>query len=174
VSGYLIGSQAAGKMPLPPEAELQWWYQFYFATERGRAGYDKNRHDFSKLIWQLASPKWKFDDATFDRSAAAFENPDHVNVVIHNYRWRLGLAEGEAKLDDIEKKLAQAPVINVPTITLEGDANGAPHPEPSAYAKKFSARYEHRTITGGIGHNLPQEAPQAFAQAIVDVARAGP
>jgi len=174
VSGYLIGSQAAGKMPLPPEAELQWWYQFYFATERGRAGYDKNRHDFSKLIWQLASPKWKFDDATFDRSAAAFENPDHVNIVIHNYRWRLGLAEGDAKFDDIEKKLAQAPVIDVPTITLEGDANGAPHPEPSAYAKKFSARYEHRTITGGIGHNLPQEAPQAFAQAIVDIARAGP
>ena len=174
VSGYLIGSQAAGKMPLPPEAELQWWYQFYFATERGRLGYDKNRHDFSKLIWQLASPKWKFDDATFDRSAAAFENPDHVNVVIHNYRWRLGLAEGEAKFDDIEKKLAQAPVIGVPTITLEGDANGAPHPDPSAYAKKFSGKYEHRTITGGIGHNLPQEAPQAFAQAIVDIAKAGP
>ena len=174
VSGYLIGSQAAGKMPLPPEAELQWWYQFYFATERGRLGYDKNRHDFSKLIWQLASPKWKFDDATFDRSAAAFENPDHVNIVIHNYRWRLGLAEGEAKFDDIEKKLAQAPVISVPTITLEGDANGAPHADPSAYAKKFSNRYEHRTITGGIGHNLPQEAPQAFAQAIVDIAKAGP
>jgi len=174
VSGYLIGSQAAGKMPLPPEAELQWWYQFYFATERGRAGYDKNRHDFSKLIWQLASPKWKFDDATFDRSAAAFENPDHVNIVIHNYRWRLGLAEGEAKFNDIETKLAQAPVISVPTITLEGDANGAPHADPSAYAKKFSARYEHRTITGGIGHNLPQEAPQAFAQAIVDIAKAGP
>src|SRR5262245_18780364 len=174
VSGYLIGSQAAGKTPLPPAAELQWWYQFYFATERGRLGYDKNRHDFSKLIWQLASPKWTFDDATFDRSAASFENPDHVNVVIHNYRWRLGLAEGEAKFDDIEKRLAQAPVINVPTITLEGDANGAPHPEPSAYAKKFSARYEHRTITGGIGHNLPQEAPQAFAQAIVDIAKPGP
>ena len=174
VSGYLIGSQAAGRMPLPPEAELQWWYQFYFATERGRLGYEKNRHDFSKFIWQLASPKWKFDDATFDRTAASFENSDHVNVVIHNYRWRLGLAEGEAKFDDIEKRLAQAPVISVPTITLEGDANGAPHPEPSAYAKKFSARYEHRTITGGIGHNLPQEAPQAFAQAIVDIAKAGP
>jgi pimeloyl-ACP methyl ester carboxylesterase len=174
VSGYLIGSQAAGKMPLPPEAELQWWYQFYFATERGRLGYDKNRHDFSKLIWQLASPKWKFDDATFDRTAASFENADHVNIVIHNYRWRLGLAEGEAKLDDIEKRLAEAPVISVPTITLEGDANGAPHPEPSTYAKKFSSRYEHRTITGGIGHNLPQEAPLAFAQAIVDIARPDP
>jgi pimeloyl-ACP methyl ester carboxylesterase len=174
VSGYLIGSQAAGKMPLPPEAELQWWYQFYFATERGRLGYDKNRHDFSKLIWQLASPKWKFDDATFDRTAASFENADHVNIVIHNYRWRLGLAEGEAKLDDIEKRLAEAPVISVPTITLEGDANGAPHPEPSTYAKKFSGRYEHRTITGGIGHNLPQEAPLAFAQAIVDIARPDP
>jgi pimeloyl-ACP methyl ester carboxylesterase len=171
VSGYLIGSQEAGKMPLPPAAELQWWYQFYFATERGRLGYAKNRHDFSRLIWQLASPKWKFDDATFNRTAASFDNPDHVNVVIHNYRWRLGLAEGESKYDDLEKRLAQAPVITVPTITLEGDANGAPHPEPSAYAKKFSGRYEHRTITGGIGHNLPQEAPQAFAQAVVDVAK---
>ena len=171
MSGYLIGSQEAGKMPLPPEAELQWWYQFYFATERGRLGYEKYRHDFSRLIWQLASPKWNFDEATFNRSAAALDNPDHVNVVMHNYRWRLSLAEGEAKYDDLERRLAQGPVISVPTITLEGDANGAPHPEPSAYAKKFSGRYEHRTITGGIGHNLPQEAPQAFAQAVVDVAK---
>jgi pimeloyl-ACP methyl ester carboxylesterase len=170
VSGYLIGSQDAGKMPLPPQAELQWWYQYYFATDRGRDGYDKYRHDFSKLIWQLASPKWSFDNATFDRTAAAFDNPDHVAVVIHNYRWRLGLAQGEAKYDDLEKRLAQAPVIAVPTITLEGDANGAPHPEPSSYAKMFSGKYEHRTITGGIGHNLPQEAPQAFAEAIVNVA----
>src|ERR1700688_2011296 len=170
VSGYLIGSQAAGKAPLPPKAELQWWYQYYFATDRGRDGYDKYRHDFSKLIWQIASPKWNFDDATFDRSAAAFDNPDHVAIVIHNYRWRLGLAEGEAKYDDLEMRLAQAPVITVPTITMEGDANGAPHPEPSAYANKFSGKYAHRTITGGIGHNLPQEAPRAFAEAIVDVA----
>jgi pimeloyl-ACP methyl ester carboxylesterase len=171
VSGYLIGSQQAGKNPLPPAAELQWWYQYYFATERGRAGYDKYRREFSKLIWQLASPKWSFDDATFERSAAAFDNPDHVEIVIHNYRWRLGLAEGERKYDELEGRLAQAPVITVPTVTLEGDANGAPHPEPAAYAKKFSGRYEHRTITGGIGHNLPQEAPQAFAQAVVDVAQ---
>jgi pimeloyl-ACP methyl ester carboxylesterase len=170
VSGYLIGSQEAGKTPLPPKAELQWWYQFYFATERGRQGYEKNRHDFAKLIWNLASPKWDFDDATFDRSAAAFDNPDHVAIVIHNYRWRLGLAEGEAKYADLEKKLATAPVISVPTITLEGDANGAPHPEPAAYARKFTGRYKHRTINGGIGHNLPQEAPQAFAEAVVDVA----
>jgi pimeloyl-ACP methyl ester carboxylesterase len=170
VSGYLIGSQEAGKAPLPPKAELQWWYQFYFATERGRQGYEKNRHDFAKLIWNLASPKWGFDDATFDRSAAAFDNPDHVAIVIHNYRWRLGLAEGEAKYADLEKKLATAPVISVPTITLEGDANGAPHPEPAAYARKFTGRYKHRTINGGIGHNLPQEAPQAFAEAVVDVA----
>ncbi len=170
VSGYLIGSQEAGKMPLPPKAELQWWYQYYFATERGRAGYDKYRHDFARLIWQLASPKWDFDAATFDRSAAAFDNADHVAIVIHNYRWRLGLAEGEAKYDDLEKRLAQAPVIAVPTITLEGDANGAPHPEPAAYAKKFTGRYEHRTIKGGIGHNLPQEAPHAFAEAVVAVA----
>jgi pimeloyl-ACP methyl ester carboxylesterase len=169
VSGYLIGSQEAGKKPLPPKAELQWWYQFYFATERGREGYDKYRHDFSKLIWQLASPKWDFDDATFDRSAKAFDNPDHVAIVIHNYRWRLGLAEGEAKYDGLEKKLAQAPVITVPTISMEGDANGAPHPEPAAYAKMFSGKYSHRTIKGGIGHNLPQEAPQAFAEAVVDV-----
>jgi pimeloyl-ACP methyl ester carboxylesterase len=171
VSGYLIGSQEAGKMPLPPKAELEWWYQFYFATERGRIGYEKNRRDFNKLIWQIASPKWQFDDATYDRSAAAFDNPDHVPIVIHNYRWRLGLAEGETKYDDIEKRLATGPVITVPTITLEGDANGAPHPDPSAYATKFSGRYEHRNITGGIGHNLPQEAPQAFAQAVVDVAK---
>ena len=170
VSGYLIGSQAAGRAPLPPAAELQWWYQFYFATERGRAGYDKYRRDFNRLIWRLASPKWAFDDATFDRSAAAFDNPDHVAIVIHNYRWRQGLAEGEAKYDGIEAKLAAAPVITVPTITLEGDANGAPHLEPAAYAGKFSGRYAHRTITGGIGHNLPQEAPGAFAQAVIDVA----
>ena len=170
VSGYLIGSQAAGMAPLPPKAELQWWYQYYFATDRGRDGYDKYRHDFSRLIWQLASPKWNFDDATFDRSAAAFDNPDHVAIVIHNYRWRLGLAQGEAKYDDVEKQLAAAPVITVPTITMEGDANGAPHAEPSAYAKKFSGKYSHRTITGGIGHNLPQEAPRAFAEAIIDVA----
>jgi pimeloyl-ACP methyl ester carboxylesterase len=169
VSGYLIGSQEIGRMPLPPKAELQWWYQYDCATDRGRAGYDKYRHDFAKLIWQIASPKWKFDDATFERSAASFNNPDHVSIVIHNYRWRLGLAEGEPKYDDLEKRLAEAPVITVPTITLEGDANGAPHPEPSSYAKKFSGKYSHRLIKGGIGHNLPQEAPQAFAQAVLDV-----
>ena len=169
VSGYLIGSQAAGKLPLPPSAELQWWYQFYFATERGKAGYDKYRHDFAKLIWRLASPKWNFDDATFDRSAAAFDNPDHVAIVIHNYRWRQGLVQGESKYDDLEQKLTQSPVITVPTITLEGDANGAPHPPPSAYASKFSGKYANRTIGGGVGHNLPQEAPQAFVDAIIEV-----
>ncbi len=171
VSGYLIGSPAAGKMPLPPKAELQWWYQYYFATERGRAGYDEYRHDFARLIWELASPKWDFDDATFMRSAAALDNPDHVSVVIHNYRWRLGLAEGEPKYDEFEELLAEFPAITVPTITMEGDANGAPHPDPEAYAKKFSGKYEHRLITGGIGHNLPQEASQDFAQAIIDVDR---
>jgi pimeloyl-ACP methyl ester carboxylesterase len=170
VSGYLIGSQESGKMPLPPKAELQWWYQFYFATERGRAGYDKYRRDFSKLIWQLASPKWNFDDATFDRSAASFDNPDHVAIVVHNYRWRLALAEGESKYADLDKRLAENPVITVPTITMEGDANGAPHPEPNSYAKMFSGKYSHRTIKGGVGHNLPQEAPQAFAEAVADVA----
>ena len=169
VSGYLISSQESGKMPLPPKAELQWWYQYYFATERGKAGYDQYRHDFAKLIWQIASPKWNFDDATFDRSAASFNNPDHVSITIHNYRWRLAMAEGEPKYNDLEQRLAKAPVITVPTITLEGDANGAPHPAPSSYAKKFSGKYSHRTIDGGIGHNLPQEAPQAFARAIVEV-----
>ncbi len=169
VSGYLIGSQAAGTVPLPPQAELQWWYQFYFATKRGRAGYEQYLHDFARLIWQLASPKWDFDEATFERSAAAFDNPDHVSIVIHNYRWRLGLAEGEPQYDELEQRLAKAPVISVPTITLEGDANGAPHPDASAYAGKFSGRYEHRLVTGGVGHNLPQEAPGAFAQAIIDI-----
>jgi pimeloyl-ACP methyl ester carboxylesterase len=169
VSGYLIGSQAIGKQPLPPEAERQWWYQYYFATERGRAGYEKYTREFAKLIWRTASPKWNFDDATFERSAASFDNPDHVAIAIHNYRWRLGLAEGEARYDEPEKRLAEAPAITVPTITLEGDANGAPHPEPSAYAGKFTGEYSHRTIEGGVGHNLPQEAPDAFADAIVDV-----
>jgi pimeloyl-ACP methyl ester carboxylesterase len=169
VSGYLIGSQATGKLPLPPKAEFEWWYQYYFATERGRAGYEKYRREFSKLIWQLASPKWTFDHATFERSAASFDNPDHVDIVIHNYRWRLGLADGEAKYDDLEKRLAERPVISVPTITLESDANGAPHPDPAAYRKQFSGRYAHRLITGGVGHNLPQEAPRAFVDAIVDV-----
>ncbi len=169
VSGYLIGSQDANKKPLPPAAELQWWYQYYFATERGVLGYRQYTRDFNKLIWQLASPKWPFDDATFDRTAASFDNPDHVSIVIHNYRWRLGLAQGESQYDELEQRLAQGPVITVPTITLGGDANGAFHLPASAYAGKFSGRYEHRVITGGVGHNLPQESPQAFAQAILDV-----
>lgn len=172
VSGYLIGNQEAGKMPLPPRAELSWWYQFYFATSRGRAGYEANRKEFARLIWQTASPRWTFDDATFARSAPAFDNPDHVSIVVHNYRWRLGLADGERRYDALEARLAQAPVIGVPTITMEGDANGAPHPEPTAYARKFTGRYAHRLITGGIGHNLPQEAPRDFAQAIIDIATA--
>ncbi|MET0271617.1 MAG: alpha/beta hydrolase [Phenylobacterium sp.] len=167
VSGYLIGSQAANTAPLPPKAELSWWYQFYFATERGRLGYERNRDDFARLIWQTASPRWAFDDATFARSAAAFANPDHVAIVIHNYRWRLGLAQGEPRYDELERRLATAPVIGVPTITLEGDANGAPHPDPAAYAGKFSGPYSHRLIDGGIGHNLPQEAPKAFAKAVI-------
>lgn len=168
VSGYLIGSQELNRAPLPPKAELQWWYQYYFATERGEAGYAKYTHDFARLIWQSASPQWAFDDATFERSATAFDNPDQVAVAIHNYRWRLGLAEGESQYDAVEKKLAALPTIGIPTITLEGDANGAPHPEPAAYAKKFTGKYEHRLVTGGIGHNLPQEAPEAFAKAVID------
>ena len=171
VSGYLVGNPAAGKVPLPPAAELQWWYQYYLATERGRAGYEKYRHDFAKLIWSIASPKWDFTDATFDRTAVSFDNPDHVSIVVHNYRWRLGLAEGESKYDDLEKQLAKGPAITVPSITLEGDANGAPHPDASSYARKFSGKYAHRVISGGVGHNLPQEAPRAFAEAVVEVDR---
>ena len=173
VSGYLIVNREANKLPLPPQAELAWWYQFYFDTERGRLGYDKYRHDFAKLIWTTASPQWHFDDATFNRSAASLENPDHVAITIHNYRWRQVLAEGEARYDGLERRLVEAPVITVPTITMEGDANGAAHPEPAAYARKFSGKYVHRTLTGGIGHNLPQEAPKAFAAAVIDVAKGG-
>jgi pimeloyl-ACP methyl ester carboxylesterase len=169
VSGYLIGSQAANKAPLPPQAELAWWYQYYFVTDRGRAGYDKYRRDFAKLIWKLASPKWNFTDSTFDATAPSFDNPDHVDIVMHDYRWRLGLAEGEAQYDDLERKLAEFPTIAVPTITMEGDANGAPHPEPSAYAAKFTGKYANRIISGGVGHNLPQEAPQSFVDAIIEV-----
>lgn len=171
VSGYLIGSQAGNAMPLPPAAELQWWYQFYFATERGKAGYAANTNAFNRLIWQLASPQWAFDDATFQRSAASFVNPDHVAIVIHNYRWRLGLAQGESQYDGLEARLAGAPPVTIPSITMEGDANGAPHPDPAAYRAKFTGAYEHRLITGGIGHNLPQEAPAAFVQAVLDVDR---
>lgn len=172
VSGYLIGNQQAGEAPLRPRAEMAWWYQFYLATNRGRAGYEANRKEFARLIWQTASPRWAFDDATFDRSAPAFDNPDHVSIVVHNYRWRLRLADGERQYDALETRLAQAPVIAVPTITLEGDANGAPHPEPASYAQKFVGKYEHRLMTGGIGHNLPQEAPRAFAQAVLDIGAA--
>jgi pimeloyl-ACP methyl ester carboxylesterase len=171
VSGYLIGSQEAGKQPLPPATELQWWYQFYFATERGRVGYERNHHDFAKLIWKLASPEWKFDDATYERSAVALDNPDHAAVTVYNYRWRLGLELGEVKYAGLEAKLAASPSISVPTITLEGDANGAPHPEPASYAKRFTGKYKHELITGGIGHNLPQEAPEAFANAVIEVGR---
>lgn len=171
VSGYLISSQESGKAPLPPEAELEWWYQFYFATERGRLGYERNRDEFAKLIWRLASPQWRFDDATFERSAKSFDNPDHVAIVIHNYRWRLALADGEKRYEEIDRRISGRPDIMVPTITMEGDANGAPHPDPSSYAAKFKGPYEHRTIQGGVGHNLPQEAPSDFATAIKDVGR---
>jgi pimeloyl-ACP methyl ester carboxylesterase len=174
VSGYLINNREAIKAPLPPAAEHAWWYQYYFATEHGRAGYDKNRRDFARLIWQQASPRWTFDDAVFERSAASFDNPDHVDVVIHNYRWRQSLAEGEARYDELERKLAAGPTIAVPTIVLEGDANGAPHASSDApYRNKFSGRYAYRVITGGIGHNLPQEAPKPFADAVLEVARQG-
>ncbi|MVN79245.1 alpha/beta fold hydrolase [Hymenobacter sp. HMF4947] len=168
VSGYLIGSQQANRTPLAPKAELAWWYQFYFATERGQAGYQANTNDFNKLIWQTASPRWQFEPATFEQAAVAFTNPDYVAIVIHNYRWRLGLAEGEARYEAVEKKLATSPAITVPAVTLEGDANGAPHNDPAAYAAKFTGKYRHHTLSGGIGHNLPQEAPQDFAAAIIE------
>jgi pimeloyl-ACP methyl ester carboxylesterase len=171
VSGYLIGDPASNARPLPPDAELAWWYQFYFATERGRAGYCDNLDAFARLIWKTASPRWTFDEATFARTASALANPDHVDIVIHNYRWRLGLAQGRPEYDELERRLAGRPGIAVPTITMEGDANGAPHPDPAAYRGQFVGPYEHRTVGGGVGHNLPQEAPRAFAEAVVDVDR---
>ncbi len=171
VSGYLIGSRDKGKAPLTPRAEHAWWYQFYFATERGRAGYAANTREFARLIWQLASPRWTFDDATFDRTATAFGNPDHVDIVIHNYRWRLGLAEGDPEYAKLEEALARLPDITVPTVTLEGDANGAPHPDAKDYARKFVGKYAHRVVRGGVGHNLPQEAPAAFVAAVIAAAK---
>lgn len=168
VSGYLIGNQATGKKPLLPEAELSWWYLFYFATERGKAGYAANRKPFAKLIWKLASPKWNFDNETFESASVALDNPDHVEVVIHNYRWRIAAAEGEAKYDKYEQLLMKVPEIKVPTVTIEGDANGAPHPDPETYANKFTGKYLHINLAGGIGHNPPQESPEAFAAAVIN------
>jgi pimeloyl-ACP methyl ester carboxylesterase len=173
VGGYLISSPAGNQVPLPPEPAFLFWYQYYFATPVGKAGYEKYLDQFNKLIWHQASPKWNFDDATYDRTAASFNNPDHVDIVMHDYRWRLGLAEGERKYDDLEKRLAALAPITVPTITMEGDANGAIHAPSTAYRNKFSGKYEYRLITGGVGHNLPQEAPQAFAQAVIDVDKMG-
>lgn len=172
VSGYLLVNLQSAQQPLPPTEELKWWYQYYLSTERGRKGYDANHRAFAKLIWQTASPQWKFSDAVFERSAKSLDNPDHTAIAVHNYRWRLGLAQGEARYDAMESKLSAAPRIVVPAITMEGDANGAPHPEPAAYAGKFGGRYEHRNIAGGIGHNLPQESPREFAQAVIDIGRA--
>jgi pimeloyl-ACP methyl ester carboxylesterase len=172
VSGYLIANRDANRQPLTPEAEYAWWYQYYFATERGERGYLAHTREFARLIWWLASPAWRFDDATFDRSARSFDNPDHVAIVIHNYRWRLGIDAGEARYDAIEASLAEAPAISIPAITLQGDADGAPHPDSRAYAARFAGWYAHRVVGGGVGHNLPQEAPRAFAQAVIDVARA--
>jgi pimeloyl-ACP methyl ester carboxylesterase len=169
VSGYLIASREAHRRPLAPRAEYAWWYQFYFATERGERGYAAHCREFSRLIWQLASPRWQFDDAAFARTAQAFDNPDHVRIVVHNYRWRLGLEAGEPHYDRYEETLAAAPAISVPAITLQGDADGAPHPDSRDYAAKFRGRYRHRLVTGGVGHNLPQEAPGAFADAVVEV-----
>jgi pimeloyl-ACP methyl ester carboxylesterase len=169
VNGYLINNRERNKRPLPPKAEWGWWYQYYFATERGRAGYEAHRRDFARLIWQFNSPTWKFDDATFERTAASFDNPDHVAIVIQNYRWRLSLAEGDPQYDGLEQRLADGPVIAVPTITLDGDSDGvAPASDGTSYAAKFSGKRTHRVV-GGVGHNLPQEAPQAFADAVIDV-----
>ncbi len=171
VSGYLIGNPKVNAKPQAPAAEFAWWYQSYLATDRGRDGYAANPAAFNRFIWQQASPRWQFDDATYQRSAQAFDNPDHVAIVVHNYRWRIGLVQGESRFDALEARLAAAPTIAVPTITMEGDANGAPHPDPAVYASKFTGKYRHRQLDGGIGHNLPQEAPGAFAQAVIDVTR---
>ena len=169
VSGYLISSPAGNQTPLPPQGACAFWYQYYFATEVGKAGYAKYLAEFNKFIWRQASPKWNFDDATYNRTAASFSNPDHIDIVMHDYRWRLGLADGERRYDELEKQLAALPVVTVPAITMEGDSNGAAHPPSTDYRNRFSGKYEYRLISGGVGHNLPQEAPQAFAQAVIDV-----
>jgi pimeloyl-ACP methyl ester carboxylesterase len=169
VGGYLISSPEGNQVPWPPEPAFLFWYQYYFATPVGKAGYAKYLDQFNKFIWHQASPKWNFDDATYDRTAASFNNPDHVDIVMHDYRWRLGLADGERQYDDLEKRLAALSPITVPAITMEGDSNGAIHAPSTAYRNKFSGKYDYRLITGGVGHNLPQEAPQAFAQAVIDV-----
>ena len=171
VSGFLVLNRATALTPLSPADEFTWWYQYYFATERGRIGYEKNLKPFARFIWQQASPKWQFDDATFDRCAASLVNPDHVALVVHNYRWRINAAEGDPRYDALEARLAQVQSVAMPSITMEGDANGAPHPPAAAYRSRFTGKYEHRALTGGIGHNLPQEAPVEFAQAVIDVAQ---
>jgi len=169
VSGYLIVNREANLQPLPPRAELGWWYQYYFATERGRLGYEANRYEFNKLIWQIASPTWQFDEATFRRTASSFDNPDHVAIVIDNYRWRLSLTKGEPRYDALEEKLSHSPPITVPSITIASDFDGAAA-DGAGYAQRFVGPHEHR-ILKGIGHNVPQEAPEPFARALVDVDR---
>ncbi|MGW3248516.1 alpha/beta fold hydrolase [Streptomyces sp. NPDC001070] len=169
VTGYLITNRESNRMPLPPKAEWAWWYQYYFATERGRLGLEENRHDLARLIWQFNSPTWEFDDATFNRTAAAFDNPDYVDIVLHNYRWRLSLAKGDPRYDRLERRLAAGPAIAVPAITLDGEVDPfTPAGDGALYRGKFTGKYAHRTLKG-IGHNVPQEAPEAFAAAVVDV-----
>ena len=167
VSGYLITSLQANLQPLAPEAEYGWWYQYYFATDRGVAGYRQYTHDFNKLIWTSVSPRWNFGDARYDRTAASFTNPDHVAIVIHNYRWRLSLANSEPQYDQLEQRLFTMPVITVPTITIASDFDGAAA-DGSSYRNKFTGKYAHRVLTG-IGHNVPQEAPEDFANAVIEV-----
>lgn len=167
-SGYLITNLAANRLPLPAKAEWAWWYQYYFATERGELGLTQNRHDLGELIWRFNSPTWSFSDATYAQTAAAFENPDYVSIVIGNYRWRQSLAPNEPRYAGIEKRLQKAPAIGVPTITLDGaDDPFTPAGDGAAYRAKFTGRYEHRTLP--VGHNVPQEAPQAFADAVIRV-----
>jgi pimeloyl-ACP methyl ester carboxylesterase len=171
VNSYLINNVEHNKLPLPPKLEWGWWYQFYFATERGRAGLAANRRQLAKLIWQYNSPTWKFTEAAFDRTAASFDNPDYVDIVVHNYRWRLGLAAGEPQYDALERRLAAGPVIAIPTITLDGDSDGVTTAtDGTASANKFTGKRIHRIVKGA-GHNLPLEAPKAFAEAVIEVFR---
>jgi pimeloyl-ACP methyl ester carboxylesterase len=165
VGGYIVTQLATSARPLPAHVEHAWWYQYYFATENGRSGLAAHRREIARILWSTNSPRWAFDDATFGRTASAFDNPDYVDIVVHNYRWRLGLAPGDPRFDRHESRLATRPVIDVPAITIEGDSSGISHAtDGEAYAAKFPRRISHRVLPAG--HNVPQEAPQAFADAV--------
>lgn len=172
VNSYLIQDIARAMVPAKPEREVPLWYQYYFQVERGRAGLAANRRGIANLLWRQWSPNWHFDAATFERTAVAFDNPDYVDIVIHSYRHRFGLADGDPQYADIQRRLAALPVITVPAITLDGEADGvAPATDGTATAAKFAGHRTHRVVPHA-GHNLPQEEPEAFAAAVMEMIKA--